>query len=687
MKALLSMLWSGKRDLALVMLIVGILMALFVPVPSPLLDFLLVINISLALLILLVTFFTESPLNFSTFPTLLLIATMFRLALNVSATRLILEGADAGRVIGAIGSFVIGGNYVVGIVVFLILVVVQYVVVTNGAQRVAEVAARFTLDSMPGKQMSIDADMNMGLIDEHEARRRRALIEKEANFYGAMDGATKFVKGDAIAGIIIILINIVGGLAIGIAQMGMPWTEAVQRFTLLTVGDGIVTQIPSLVIAVATGIIITRAAADARLGTEIPRQILSSPRALLVVAFALLVILMLPDFPKLPVLVVLAGVLALSWYAFRQGVGDESAADAAAESAVTPAQTQQEALQQALRVEPIEIRMGSVVHQLLLGPLGDLQERIDHMRTQVAADLGFIVPRIQTGLRTELGQHDYELWIQGYRVGQGSLIPDRVLAINPGGSRTQLEGVETRDPAYGLPAQWIDPAARQLARSAGYTLVEPDTVLITHLNEVIKRQAPELLTRAETERMLLRLKERCGPMVDELVPNILSYSDVQKTLQLLLREQVSVRNLEAIVEVLVDFGRTLKQPEDLAEKVRERLGPGICQRFNDPKGDLNVLTLAPDIERVLMGNQRNSEGRGALFSDINQLDGFIKHLARQSEAMMGRSLNPVLLCPATLRRPLRGLIQRSLPHVAVVGLNEVPSSAVVRSFAAVGTSS
>lgn len=687
MKALMSMLWSGKRDLALVMLIVGILMALFVPVPSPLLDFLLVINISLALLILLVTFFTESPLNFSTFPTLLLIATMFRLALNVSATRLILEGADAGRVIGAIGSFVIGGNYVVGIVVFLILVVVQYVVVTNGAQRVAEVAARFTLDSMPGKQMSIDADMNMGLIDEHEARRRRALIEKEANFYGAMDGATKFVKGDAIAGIIIILINIVGGLAIGIAQMGMPWTEAVQRFTLLTVGDGIVTQIPSLVIAVATGIIITRAAADARLGTEIPRQILSSPRALLVVAFALLVILTLPDFPKLPVLVVLAGVLALSWYAFRQGETEETTPDTAAESTAAAPQSQQEALQQALRVEPIEIRMGAAVHQLLLGPIGDLQERIDHMRTQVAADLGFVVPRIQTGMRTELEQHDYQLWIQGYRVGRGSLIPDRVLAINPGGSRAQLEGTETRDPAYGLPALWIDPAARQAARSAGYTLVEPDTVLITHLNEVIKRQAPELLTRAETERMLLRLKERCGPMVEELVPNILSHSDVQKTLQLLLREQVSVRNLEAIVEVLVDFGRTLKQPDDLAEKVRERLGPGICQRFNDAKGDLNVLTLAPDMERVLMGNQRNSDGRGALFSDVNQLDGFIKHLARQSEAMMGRSLNPVLLCPAALRRPLRGLIQRSLPHVAVVGLNEVPSNAAVRSFAAVGTTS
>lgn len=685
MKGMLSLLWSDKRDLALVVLVVGILMVLFVPLPTPLLDLLLVINISLALLILLVTFFTDSPLNFSTFPTLLLIATMFRLALNVSATRLILDGADAGRVINAIGTFVIGGNYVVGIVVFLILVVVQYVVVTNGAQRVAEVAARFTLDSMPGKQMSIDADMNMGLIDEHEARRRRAMIEKEANFYGAMDGATKFVKGDAIAGIVIILINIVGGLAIGIAQMGMPWGEAVQRFTLLTVGDGIVTQIPSLVIAMATGIIITRAAADARLGEEIPKQVLSSPRALMVVAAALLVVLLLPDFPKFPVLLVLAGIMGLAWYAWREGLpakdGDDEAAAQA--SSANPSSPQDE-LRQAMRLEPIEIRMGTAVHQLLLGPMGDLPERITHLRKQVAGDLGFVMPRVQTGLRPELDANAYEILVQGHRVGQGSLQSDKVLAINPGGSRAKLEGTETRDPAYGLPAQWIDAEHRQFARTAGYTLVEPDTVLITHLNEVVKQQSPEMLTRSETERLVHRVKEHSAALVDELIPNVLTYSDIQKTLQLLLKEQVSIRNLEAILEVLVDAGRTIKAPEELAERIRERLGPSICQKFNDARGDLHVLTLAPEIERALLGNQRSSDGRSSLFTDMGQLDAFIKHLAKQAEDMMGRSLMPVLLCPSPLRRPLRGLIQRSLPHVAVVGLNEVPSNVMVRSFASVG---
>ncbi len=687
MKALFALLWSDKRDLALVGLVVGVLIILFVPVPPPVLDFLLVINISLALLVLLVTFFTESPLNFSTFPTLLLIATMFRLALNVSATRLILDGADAGRVISAIGSFVIRGNYVVGIVVFLILVVVQYVVVTNGAQRVAEVAARFTLDSMPGKQMSIDADMNMGLIDEHEARRRRAMIEKEANFYGAMDGATKFVKGDAIAGIIIILINIVGGLAIGIAQMGMPWTEAVQRFTLLTVGDGIVTQIPSLVIAVATGIIITRAAADARLGEEIPRQMLSSPRALLVVAAVLLVILFLPDFPRFPVLLVLTGVVALAWYAMRASRSSEEGGDAPADADTGSAGGAQDELQQAMRLEPIEIRMGTAVHELLLGPTGDLAERVVHLRKQVASDLGFVLPKVQTSLRPELDAHTYEVLVQGNRIGQGSLRPQQVLAINPGGVRHKLEGVETRDPAYGLPALWIEPGQRTVARTAGYTLVEPDTVLITHLNELVKQQAPELLTRMETERLVRRLRESSGPLVDELVPNILTFSDIQKTLQLLLREQVSIRNLEAILEVLVDAGRAVKAPEELAERVRERLGSSICQKFSDTRGELNVLTLAPEIERSLLGTQRNAEGRGPLFSDMGQLDAFIKHLSRQAEAMMGRNLMPVLLCPSPLRRPLRSLIQRSLPHVAIVGLNEVPATTMVRSFAAVGAAS
>jgi flagellar biosynthesis protein FlhA len=677
-RELLSQLWKGKRDLALVSLMIGVLMVLFAPIPSPLLDLLLVINITLALLILLATFFTETPLKFSTFPSILLLATLFRLALNVSATRLILEGANAGRVINAIGTFMVGGNYVVGIVVFLILVVVQYVVVTNGAQRVAEVAARFTLDSMPGKQMSIDADMNMGLIDEHEARRRRAQIEKEASFYGAMDGATKFVKGDAIAGIIIILINITAGLAVGIAQLGMPWNEAVQRFTLLTIGDGIVTQIPSLVIAIATGIIITRAAADAQLGTEIPRQVLSNPRALMVVALALLIMMMLPGFPALPVMFVLVGVVVMAVFATRKRT------DAKAEEAIAEARTKpQDELQQIMRIDPVEVYLNPDLAATLLATASDFSERITQLRRQFAQDYGFILPKVHLGPRADLRAGGYEIMVQGNRVGQGELQTGRVLAINPGGQRSKLDGVETKDPAYGLPATWIAKEQRQYARSAGYTLVDPDTVLMTHFSELVKRYAPDLLTRAETERLVNRIRDQHASLIDELVPTVLSYSDIQKVLQLLLREQVSVRNMESVLEVLVDAGKTIKSPEDLAERVRERLGSTICQKLSDPKGELHVLTLAPDVERTLLGNLRTGESKGLAFSDMLQLDAFIKNLARQSESMMGKSLNPVLLCPSPIRRSLRNIMQRSLPYVSVVGLNEVPTTAVVRSFAAV----
>lgn len=681
MKALFALMWGSKRDMALVALVLGVLAVLFVPVPSPLLDFLLVINISLALLVLLVTFLTDSPLKFSTFPTMLLLATLLRLSLNVSATRLILSGGEAGRVIAAVGQFVVRGNYVVGIVVFLILVVVQYVVVTSGAQRVAEVAARFTLDSMPGKQMSIDADMNMGLIDEKEARTRRAQVEKEASFYGAMDGATKFVKGDAIAGIVIILTNIIGGLVIGIAQLGLPWGEAVQKYTLLTIGDGIVTQIPSLIIAVATGIIITRAAADAQLGTEIPKQLLSNPRALVVLAIPLILMLILPGFPALPVLAVLAVLGLLTYFSVRGGV-EAAAIEFGPLAETAKAAEAKDDVQQLMRIEPIEIRLGSELSAAFSEPGADLMDRVANLRKQMALDLGFMLPKVQTSQRAELGPSSYEIHFQGCRVGQGELMLDRILAINPGGKRLELEGPDTKDPAYGLPAQWVAKEARQVARNAGFTLVDPDTVLMTHLSELAKRNAADLLSRADTERLIDRVREANGSLVEELVPSVLSYSEIQKVLQLLLREQVPIRHLEAILEVLIDAGKTIKNPEDLAERVRERLGGIICQGLRDAKGELHVLTLAPELERTMLANARPGETRTTLFAEVAQLDGFMKSLGRHAEAMMGRSLVPVVLCPSPVRRSLRGMLHRSMPYVAVVGLNEIPSTLPVRAFAA-----
>jgi flagellar biosynthesis protein FlhA len=682
MNTLFGQLWSGKRDVLLVVGMIAILIILFTPIPGALLDFLLVLNFTSALLVLLITFFTDSPLSFSTFPSLLLITTLFRLALNISATRLILDKGNAGRVINAIGSYVVGGNYVIGLVVFLILVVVQYVVVTSGAQRVAEVAARFTLDSMPGKQMSIDADMNMGLIDEHEAKRRRAQIEKEASFYGAMDGATKFVKGDAIAGIVIILIDIIGGLAVGMVQHGMPWSDAAHRYTLLTVGDGIVTQIPSLIIAVATGIIITRAAADAQLGTEIARQVLSNSRTLLIVGITLTSLLLLPGLPAWPVLIVLAGVAALTYFSTRSN-------NTAAEQADKPVEPQikreEDDLYRLLSVEPVEIHLGNAIAAAYKARGLDLSDRISTFRKQFALEYGFILPKVKLHQGVAIGEDSYEILVQGSKVGRGELSFDGLLAINPGGKRAKLEGRETRDPAYGLPAQWISLDQRQFARGAGYTLVDPETVLITHLGEVTKRHAPELLTRAETERLVARVREQQPSLVDELVPGVMSYTDVQKVLQQLLREHVSIRNVETILEVLVDAGKTQKQTDDLVERVRERLGASICQRVSNPQGELHVLTLAPELERSIVSAVRQREGAGALIPDLLQLEALLGGVAKQSEAMMARSHLPVLLCPSIVRRHLRALIQRSLPHVTVLGINEVPPTVMVKAFGTITT--
>jgi flagellar biosynthesis protein FlhA len=683
MKALLSMFLRGRGEMALVFAMIFILAILFVPIPAGLLDFLLIVNFSMAMLVLLITFLTESPLSFSTFPSLLLIATLFRLALNVSATRLILNGGNAGHVIGAIGSYVVGGNYVIGLVVFLILVVVQYVVVTSGAQRVAEVAARFTLDSMPGKQMSIDADMNMGLIDQDEARRRRSMVEKEANFYGAMDGATKFVKGDAVAGIIILLIDIVGGLSIGMLQHGMPWTEAVHRYTLLTVGDGIVTQIPSLIIATATGIIITRAASDARLGGEIARQVLGNPRTLLVVAIALAVLLFLPGLPMLPVALVLAGVVALVWFARKSPILTDELASLAEAAAAPTASSNEDTLYDSLRVETLEVRLGGDLLDGYRERAADLTARVQTLRRQFAQDFGFVLPAVHVRDLAGVDGNSYHVVLEGVRIAMGELRFGETLAINPGGQRPKLEGRDTRDPAYGLPAQWITAEAKPFARGAGYTLVDADTVLITHLSELVKRHAAELLSRAETERLVIRVKEEQPTLVDELIPSVLSYSDLQRVLQALLREQVSIRALGTILEVLVDAGRTTKQTDELVERVRERLGASICQKVSNEQGELQVMTLAPDIERAMLATARQREGQMGLVADPTQLDGLLASLARVADAMLGKNLSPVLLTPSPLRRHIRALIQRALPHVTVIAVNELPSSTTVRAFGTV----
>jgi flagellar biosynthesis protein FlhA len=679
MIAALRRVFGAQSDLFLVVGLVLILLVLFTPVPPWLLDLLLVANLAFALLLLLLTVYMAKPLEFSTFPSLLLIATLFRLGLNVSATRLILSDAYAGDVIAAIGSHVVAGNYVVGFIVFLILIVVQYVVVTNGAQRVAEVAARFTLDSMPGKQMSIDADLNMGLIDQDQARERRRTIEREANFYGAMDGASRFVKGDAIAGIIIILINVIGGLAIGIAQRGMSWSEALQTFTLLTVGDGIVTQVPALVIATGTGIIVTRAATDARLAAEVATQMLSHPRAVLLVTLALVALAFLPGMPLFAVLG-LALVAGAIYLAARRR---ESRADHEQKTKAGAAEGDSADLYGMLSVEPIELVVGQSLIPLV-GTGGSFTERVVAFRKQFALDMGAVFPRVRVKDEKKLAPNRYEVRIFGTKVADGDVIADRSLAINPGGQRERLEGIEARDPTYGLPAFWIADPEKARARAAGYTVVDPLTVLVTHFTEVVKQQAPNLLTRAETDRLIGRVREQQPGLVQDLVPKVLTLGEVQKVLQNLLREKVPIRNMEAILEVLADHGAKVKEADALTELARERLGGTICQSLASPAGELYVLTLDPAVEQQMLASIRSVDERAALAIEPRLAEQLLRKLAAEVERMLSSDLTPVILCAPSLRRHVRRFTERLMPQLSVLSLSEVPGSLNLKAFAMVG---
>ncbi len=684
----------GKHsDIVMVLLVLGILVVLFAPIPSGLLDFLILTNFSFAFLILLLTFYMGRPVEFSTFPSLLLIATLFRLSLNVAATRLILSDGDAGRVIGAIGSYVVGGNYVIGLIVFLILIVVQYVVVTNGAQRVSEVAARFTLDSMPGQQMSIDADLNMGFIDQAEAQRRRKNIEKEAAFYGAMDGASKFVKGDAIAGIIILLINIIGGIVIGVMQHKLPWDQALQTYTLLTIGDGIVTQVPALVIAVGTGIIVTRSASDTNLSQEVLKQVTSFPKTLLLVVGALAGLLLLPGIPVVPTLLLMLFMGGVAWLSHR------AARNAKAGAAADPAAPQDGADPAAdaaagddpyalLAVEPIEVHVGahwvSAVHQ------ADslFMDRIAAFRKQHAQEFGLVLPRVRFKDAVRLAADKYEIHLDGVVSARGEARADKLLAIHPTGETRSIPGEVTRDPTYGLPALWIDESQRAAATQAKFTLVDAPTVFMTHLTEVLRRESATLLTRAETEKLLNRVRQSQAGLVEDLIPTVLAVSDVQKVLQNLLREKVSIRHIEAILETLADAGRQTKDANALTEAVRHRLGHAICQSLLGEAGALHVMTLAPEVESQFLGSVQAARVEGGppqpLVLDPRLTEQLVAKLVSQAERMMKSNLLPVLLCSPELRRHIRALSERVMPHLRVLSMAEIPNNIELKSYGVVG---
>ncbi|RAN48456.1 flagellar biosynthesis protein FlhA [Herbaspirillum rubrisubalbicans] len=675
----------GKHsDIAIVLLVLGVMVVLFAPIPSGLLDFLILTNFSFAMLILLLTFYMDRPVEFSTFPSLLLIATLFRLSLNVSATRLILSEGDAGRVIGAVGSFVVGGNYVIGLIVFLILIVVQYVVVTSGAQRVSEVAARFTLDSMPGQQMSIDADLNMGFIDQAEAQQRRKNLEKEAGFYGAMDGASKFVKGDAIAGIIIMLINIVGGLVIGVMQHGLPWGQALQTYTLLTIGDGIVTQVPALVIAVGTGIIVTRSASDTNLSVQILRQITSFPKTLLLVTGALCGLLLLPGIPLIPTAVLIMLVLlATAWVYRAQKSGQDPQDESAASSEAGAANTEQDAYA-LLAVDPVEIYLGSHWVQLVNQPGSLFMERIIAFRKQYAQESGMVLPRVRFKDSAKLAPDRYEIMLDGVLFAKGEVRTDRILAIHPAGDVRSIPGEVTKDPTYGLPAVWIEEFQREAASAARYTLVDAHTVFMTHLTEVLRRESASLLTRTETDKLLARVRQAQAGLVEELIPTVLSVSDVQKVLQNLLREKVSIRHLEAILEALADAGRQSKDVGYLTEMVRRRLGHAICQSLLGDAQALQVMTFDPMIESEFMQSIQAAKGADStahgFVLEPKLAEKIIARMVQQAEKMMKSNLLPVLLCSPELRRHIRAMSERVMPHLRVLSMAEIPQNVELKSW-------
>ncbi|TKC89468.1 FHIPEP family type III secretion protein [Trinickia terrae] len=675
----------NHSDLALVFAVVVILLILFTPIPAAALDFFILVNFTFAFTILLLTFYVARPVEFSTFPSLLLIATLFRLSLNIAATRLILSGGEAGRVIGAIGEFAVQGNFVIGLIVFFILIVVQYVVVTNGAQRVSEVAARFVLDAMPGQQMSIDADLNMGLIDQDEAKARRKALEKEAGFYGSMDGASKFVKGDAIAGIVILLIDILGGWAVGVAQMGMPFGEAMRTFTLLTIGDGIVTQVPALIISVATGIIVTRSSADGELSHEALRQLLQFPKIQWLAMAALAALLALPGMPKWPIALI-ALMAAGAWLAARgRRAASATAADGPAGAAQSQGPNKSAAASGGLEALPaIEVAFGPALGAAWTPTQSVLAERIAAFREQYANEMGLVVPAVVFRDQPQLPPNDYRVLLFGNRFGQASLFPDKTLAIHASDKSEPLPGLATRDPAFGLPAVWIEAGQQSQAQALGYTCVDPVTVLITHVTEIVKANAPMLLSRAEIVTLLEGVRARQPGLVEELVPNVLAVSDIQHVLQGLLAEHVSIRNVDLIVQVLADHGRHEKDPAALGEAVRQRLGHAICQGVQGEHEALAVLTLEPSLEAGIVQNLSGADGRGMFVLDPRLAEGFLARLLAQAEAMMRQNLNPVLLCRPEIRRHLKTFTRRVVPRLAVLSMNEVPHSIHLRSFAMVG---
>ncbi|NNU89429.1 flagellar biosynthesis protein FlhA [Anoxybacillus sp. CHMUD] len=674
----------SARDLSVLIMVVLIVAMLIIPLPSWLLSVLIIMNISLALLVLLTSMNMREPLQFSIFPSLLLLLTLFRLGLNVSTTRSILSKGEAGGVVETFGTFVIGGNVVVGFVVFLILIIIQFVVITKGAERVSEVAARFTLDAMPGKQMSIDADLNAGIISEQQARERREKIAQEADFYGAMDGASKFVKGDAIAGIIIVLINMLFGIVIGMVQQGMDIGEAARRYTLLTVGDGIVSQIPALLISTATGIVVTRAASDDNLGADIMRQLFAYPKMLYVTAgtiFLLGLFTPINDLLTIPI----ASLLALGAYQFtKQADAPEATTEETEEEIEMDQMKSPESVVSLLSVDPIEFEFGYGLIPLAdANQGGDLLDRIVMIRRQLALELGIVIPVVRIRDNIQLQPNEYRLKIKGNEVARGELLLDHYLAMSPGIDDDAIEGIDTVEPAFGLPAKWISEEMKERAEMFGYTVVDPPSVVSTHITELLKAHAHELLGRQETKQLIDHVKESYPILVEEVTPNPLSVGDIQKVLANLLREKVSIRNLPVIFETLADFGRMTTDPDLLTEYVRQALARQITSQYVVEGQPLRVITLSGKVEKMIAEGVQQTEHGNYLALDPVVSQAIVEAIAMQIEQFPFQDQTPILLCSPAVRMYVRQLTERYFRHVPVLSYNELEANVEVQSVGVV----
>jgi flagellar biosynthesis protein FlhA len=661
--------------------IIAIVIMLIIPLPTFLLDLFLTLNITLGLLIVMVTIYNVEALDFAVFPSLLLVTTLFRLALNVSSTRLILLEGYAGEVIMSFGNFVVGGNAVVGFIIFVILIIIQFIVITRGAERVSEVAARFTLDAMPGKQMSIDADLNAGLITDKEARLRREKIQKEADFYGAMDGASKFVKGDAIAAIIIIVINIVGGFIIGMAMRDMDLLDALQTYTLLTVGEGLVNQIPALLISTATGIIVTRAASDSNLGYDIATQMISNPRIFYIASGVMALFSLIPGLPGLPFFIIaatLCGIGIMLTITAKPDVEDELLKQEEQEKDEVRKPENVIAL---LHVDPMELEIGySLIPMVDISQGGDLLDRVVMIRRQCALELGLVVPTIRIRDNIQLKPNVYVIKIRGIEVARGELLLDHYLAMDAGNVSEWVPGVETVEPAFGLPALWIQDTYREQAELSGYTVVDPVSVLATHLTEVIKLHAFEIIGRQETQTLVDSLKQTHASLVDEVTPGLLAIGDVQKVLSNLLRERISIRNLVTILETLADYATFTKDTDILAEYVRHALARQISRQYVPPNNILTCVTVAPQLENTIANSLQRTDQGTYVSLDPQTVQSITTSLTGELPKITNMGFQPIVLTSPNVRPYFKKLTERSIPDLIVLSYAELEPKVEVQAL-------